>query len=140
MTFREAAGKYIEAHSASWRNLKTLQQWQQSLADYAFPALGNLPVAAIDVGLVMKAIEPSMGNQDRDGQSSPPAHRGRIGLVNDARLPDRRQPGKMGGSSGKPVAEAQQGSEVEHFKALPYAEIAGFMVELRRQPASLPGA
>jgi hypothetical protein len=35
-----------------------LVQWQGSLRDYAFPVLGGLPVAAIDVGLVMRVIEP----------------------------------------------------------------------------------
>src|SRR5882762_7923807 len=58
MTFKECAEAYIAAHSAGWRNEKHATQWANTLETYAFRHFGNLPVQAIDLGLVMKAIEP----------------------------------------------------------------------------------
>jgi hypothetical protein len=34
------------------------KQWKNSLANYVSPVFGSLPVQAIDVGLVIKVIEP----------------------------------------------------------------------------------
>ena len=41
----------------SWAT-RTAHHWRALLARYAFPALGSLPVAAVDDALVMKCIEP----------------------------------------------------------------------------------
>ncbi|MGH7091909.1 MAG: tyrosine-type recombinase/integrase, partial [Stellaceae bacterium] len=58
MTFRQCAEAYIVAHEAGWRNPKHAAQWPATLGTYAYPGFGDLPVATVDVALVMKAIEP----------------------------------------------------------------------------------
>jgi hypothetical protein len=58
MTFAACAERYIAAHKAGWRNPKHAAQWPATLATYVAPIFGDFPVQAIDVGLVMKAIEP----------------------------------------------------------------------------------
>jgi hypothetical protein len=58
MTFRQCAEAYIAAHQAAWRNAKHRQQWPSTLEAFVYPTFGDLPVQAIDVGLVMKALEP----------------------------------------------------------------------------------
>ena len=58
MTFRECAEAYIAAHQSGWKNSKHAAQWPATLANYVYPVLGSLPVQAVDVGLVMKALEP----------------------------------------------------------------------------------
>ena len=58
VTFDVCAGAYIEAHKASWKNGKHTEQWRGSLRNYASPVFGSLPVQAIDLALVMKALEP----------------------------------------------------------------------------------
>jgi hypothetical protein len=58
MTFDKCAAAYIEAHKASWRNGKHAEQWRGSLRNYASPVFGSSPVQAIDLALVMKALEP----------------------------------------------------------------------------------
>ena len=56
MTFRQCAEAYINAHKATWKNPVHAKQWPSTM--YVYPAFGDLPVAAIDTGLVMRAIEP----------------------------------------------------------------------------------
>ena len=58
MTFDQCAAAYIKSHSAGWRNEKHAAQWETTLATYASPVMGKLPVAAVDVGLVLKVLEP----------------------------------------------------------------------------------
>src|SRR5262249_13777834 len=57
MTFRECAKSYVGSHKAGWRNPKHAAQWPATLGAYVYPVFGALPVQAVDVGLVMKAIE-----------------------------------------------------------------------------------
>ena len=57
MTFKQCGESYIASHEAAWRNPKHRQQWSNTLATYAFPVLGPLPVQAIDTALVMKVVE-----------------------------------------------------------------------------------
>jgi Arm DNA-binding domain len=58
MTFQEAGTAYIEAHRAGWRSSKHARQWGATLATFAYPIIGALPVHAIDTGLVLKVLEP----------------------------------------------------------------------------------
>src|SRR5215831_4611246 len=58
MTFNKCAAAYIEAQTAGWKNGKHGEQWRSSLRNYASPVFGSSPVQAIDLALVMKALEP----------------------------------------------------------------------------------
>ena len=58
MTFRACAEAYINAHRSGWRNPKHAAQWPATLETYVYPHFGSLPVQAVDVGLVLKAVEP----------------------------------------------------------------------------------
>jgi hypothetical protein len=58
ITFKQCAESYIEANRLGWRNAKHAAQWEATLATYAEPVIGALPVQAIDTGLVLKVLEP----------------------------------------------------------------------------------
>ena len=58
LTFQECAEAYINARKAEWKNAKHHYQWHQSLNAYAYPVMGSLPVQNIDLGLVLKVLEP----------------------------------------------------------------------------------
>lgn len=53
ITFSEAAERYIAAHQGKWRNEKHIAQWRATIATYAGPVFGKLPVQAVDTGLVL---------------------------------------------------------------------------------------
>jgi hypothetical protein len=58
MAYAACAKRYIASHKAGWRNPKHAAQWPATLGTYVYPVFGSLPVQAVDVGLVMKVIEP----------------------------------------------------------------------------------
>jgi len=135
MTFEDAAEQYITAHAAGWRDPKQERQWRQSLADYAFPVLGKLPVMAIDTALVMRAVEPIWVTKTETAGRV----RSRIENILDwATSRGFRQgdnPARWRGHLENLLPAPRKVHKVEHHAALPYAEIGGLITDLRRQEA-----
>jgi hypothetical protein len=48
LTFDNCVDQYIATKQVEWKNPKHRQQWKNTLATYASPVLGKLPVASID--------------------------------------------------------------------------------------------
>ena len=133
MTFDVCAGAYIEAHKASWKNGKHAEQWRGSLRNYASPVFGSSPVQAIDLALVMKALEPIWQTKSETASRL----RGRIESVLDwATVRGYRKgenPARWRGHLDKLLPARAKIQKVVHHPALPYSEIADFMVSLRTQ-------
>ena len=141
MTFRACAEAYIRAQSPAWKNAKHSAQWPATLAAYVYPILGDLLVRAVDVGLIMKVLEPIWTEKTETASRV----RGRIETILDwATARGYRQgenPARWKGhldtllpapSKAKAAARRANGRG-EHHAALPYAEIPDFMAELRQQ-------
>src|SRR5436190_8069652 len=78
--FRECAAEYIASHRAGWRSAKHKDQWESTLKRFAYPVIGDLPVATIDTGLVMHVLEPIWSTKLETASRV----RGRIEAVLDA--------------------------------------------------------
>ena len=133
ITFEASAEAYIAAHRAAWKNPKHAAQWPSTLKTYVYPVFGALPVQSVDVGLVMKALEPIW--QDKPETAS--RVRGRIESVLDwATARGYRQeenPARWKGHLENLLPARNKVRRVEHHAALSYPEIADFMAELRQQ-------
>ena len=133
MTFDTCAAAYIEAHKASWKNGKHRDQWRNTLTNYAGPAFGSLPVQSIDVGLVMRALEPIWHTKPETASRL----RGRIEAVLDwATVRNYRNgenPARWRGHLDKLLPARAKIRKVEHHPALPYDAIADFTAALRGQ-------
>lgn len=133
MTFDQCAAAYVEAHEAGWRNAKHRQQWSNTLATYARPVIGALSVQAVDTGLVLKALEPIWRTKPETASRL----RGRIEAVLDwAAARGYRQgenPARWRGHLAKLLPAGEKVRAVKHHAALPYADLPGFLVELRKQ-------
>src|SRR6266853_3918759 len=57
-TFKAAAQEYYDGHASQWTNDQYRKKFMSGLRRYAFPKIGELPVAAIDTPVVLKVIEP----------------------------------------------------------------------------------
>ena len=58
-TFSDASETVIGIHSGTWRDGgKSARQWQASLATYALPALGDLPIDKIESSDVLAVLTP----------------------------------------------------------------------------------
>ena len=130
-TFDQCADAYIKSHRASWRNVKHALQWSTTLEAYVTPVFGNLPVQAIDTGLVIKALEPIWTTIPETASRL----RGRIELVLDwAAARGYRKgdnPARWRGHLDKLLPARARLRKVKHHAALPYADVGAFMKELR---------
>ena len=130
MTFGDCARAYVAAHRPTWRGLRHAEAWGASLSNHA-ALLGPLPVAAIDLGHVMKALEPIWLVK----RNTAARVRARIERVLDwATVRGFRKgdnPARWTGHLDHLLPA--QGATVRHHAALPYTEVAGFIATLRER-------
>lgn len=140
MTFRQCAEAYIRSHRAGWKNIKHAAQWESTLDTYVYPKFGDLPVAAVDVGLVLKAIEPIWTEKTETASRV----RGRIESILDwatARgLRSGDNPARWRGHLENLLPKRSKVAKVQHHPALPYAEMGAFMTALRTMEGVGPKA
>jgi len=139
-TFEECVKGYISAHSPKWSNQKHINQWKSTLATYASPVIGNLPVGSIDTDLVMKILDPIWGVKTETASRV----RGRIEAVLDwstvRQFRSGENPARWRGHLDKLLPKPTEVSRVKHFEALPIEDIQEFMFNLRSQEGLAPQA
>jgi integrase len=130
-TFRECATEFIDKHRASWRNAKHRQQWENTLKTYVYPTLGDLPVSAIDAGLVVQVLDPIWTEKPETASRV----RGRIEAVLDAAtVRGFRQgpnPAQWKGNLAHILPAHARVRKVVHHAALPFADMPRFLAALR---------
>jgi integrase len=130
MTFEGCAKALIASHEAAWKNAKHRAQWSSTLATYAYPHIGNLPVAAIDTGLVMKVLEPIWADKPETASRV----RGRIeAVLSWAKVSgyrDGQNPAQWRGHLDQLLPAKTKVRKVVHHAALPYRDIGTFMAKL----------
>jgi integrase len=133
MTFAQCAAQYIASHKAAWRNSKHRAQWESTLATYAYPVIGTLPIAAIDTPLVMKVLQPIWTTKPETASRL----RGRIeAILNWATASEFRtgpNPARWRGHLDNLLPAKSKIARVTHHAALPYTELPDFMAALRDQ-------
>jgi integrase len=132
----------METHRGEWKNAKHAKQWESTLAAYVYPTIGKLPVADIDTGLVLGVLQQPMTDRGETltlwnaRPETASRLRGRMESVLDwAKVRGFRQgENPADWKTLKHTLPARNKvKKVEHFAALPYAEIGAFMVALRRK-------
>jgi integrase len=140
VTFDKCAEDYIAAHRASWKNAKHADQWKNTLATYASPVFGALPVQAVDTPLVLKVLEPLWSKKTETATRL----RGRIENVLDwARVRqyrDGENPARWRGHLDHILPARTKVQKVKHHEAMPYADVAAFLKALRDRPGVTPKA
>ncbi|WP_353810575.1 integrase arm-type DNA-binding domain-containing protein [Mesorhizobium sp.] len=131
VTFKQASERYIAAHTAGWKNAKHADQWRNTLAAYAWPIIGDLPVAKVETSHIMQIIEPIWTEKTETASRV----RGRVELVLDwAKARHYRSgdnPARWRGHLDKLLPARSKVAKVQHHEALPYADLPAFMARLR---------
>jgi len=134
ITFKAVAEAFIAANEASWRNDKHRQQWRNTLANYVYPVMGELPVADVGTAHVLSILEPIW--QEKPETAS--RIRGRIETVLDAAKArgyrDGENPARWRGHIAQ-ILPARTRLARGHHKAMPYRAIPAFTAQLRQREA-----
>jgi integrase len=126
-TFDQCASAYIKAHRGSWKSTKHAAQWETSLANYASPVFGALPVSEVDTDLVVKVLRPIWDTKTETAVRL----RGRIESVIDWATVSKyrvgENPARWRGHLQNLLANPNKIAPVTNFPALPWREIPEFM-------------
>jgi integrase len=138
VTFEKAAEQYIEANRAGWRNAKHAAQWTATLKHYAYPTLGNSPVADVTVGDVLKVLSPIWSTKPETASRL----RGRIEAVLDyGKVHGWREgenPARWKGGLEMTLPARGKVRRVEHHAAMPYAEVPALLKTLAAAEGMAP--
>jgi integrase len=124
-TFRKAAELVHEEHEKAWKNGKHQNQWLATLKTYAFPKMGDLLVSEIEGPLIRDVLAPIWLAKPETARRV----RQRIGTVLDWSYAKGFRPTEApmrSLSKGLP----RQPKKDNHFAALPYTAVPGFLVNL----------
>jgi integrase len=131
VTFKAYAERYITAHEATWKNPKHQQQWKNSLATYAYPVLGHLPIVDVDTAAALAVLRPLWEAKKVETGSRV---RGRIeAILSAAKVEGLRigeNPALWRGHLDQLLPSKRKVRKVQHHPALPYAELPAFMKSL----------
>jgi integrase len=135
LTFRECAEKFVESHKAGWSNAKHAAQWSNTLRDYAYPIIGNFPVAQLAGRLGTQKIKEILDPIWYTKTTTATRVRGRIEKVLDwAAVQHYREgdnPARWKNHLDSIYPTKERLDPVEHHAALPYRQIPEFMRKLR---------
>ncbi len=133
ISFAMAADAYFKAHAPSWKNAKHAAQFMSTLNTYVFPHIGNLSVADINTGLVLKCLEPIWADKTETAGRV----RGRIESVLDwATVRGYRKgdnPARWKGHLSEVLPSRAKLQKKKHHAALPFVELPQFMTALMRR-------
>jgi integrase len=127
ISFEECATRFLKAHEGNW-SIKHRKAWQQTLAQYAYPVLGPLPVHQIGKDEVLRCLEPIWHSLPVTAARV----RNRVAQVLDwAAARDLRS---VDNPAKHPKLLPKIKHKVEHLAALPFTELPKFMPKLQGEP------
>lgn len=131
MSFKQCAEAYYAAHADEWVSTKHRQQFLNTMRDHVFPIMGSVAVAAIDEPLVLRVLTPIW----REKTPTAKRVRNRIAAVLDyaaaAKFRTGTNPARWEGNLEFLLPKPDKIARVQHMPALPYAELPGFIAQLR---------
>jgi integrase len=130
LTFDECARRYIKDHRDGW-SAKHAEQWTSSMETYASPIIGRIPVRLITMRDVRRVLDPIWKTKTETASRV----RSRIENILDwAKAHGYREgenPAKWRGNLDKVFPKRSKVQRVVHHAAMKYAEMPGFVRELR---------
>jgi integrase len=129
VTFEDYAKRFISGKQDGWKNPKHKQQWGNTLRDYAYPHIGDLPIADVNTEAVLNVLRPIWIAKKETARRV----RGRIeAILNAAKVEGLRtgeNPALWRGHLDQILAKRSK-RDVQHHPALPYAEMPKFWQSL----------
>lgn len=134
MTFDECAATHIEEHRDEWKNEKHVQQWTNTIRDYASPIIGKRPISSINTEDVLRIFSPIWKTKNETAKRL----RGRIETILDGAtahgLRSGDNPARWKGHLEHLLAKSTPGQRADnHHAALHYRELPDFITQLNQQ-------
>jgi integrase len=140
MTFDQCAYAYIEAHRASWKNAKHVDQWTNTITTYVSPLIGSMPVEQIDTALVVKVLAQPVDKGQQFWQvknETATRVRGRIesilGWATTSGFRSGDNPARWKGHLENLLATISRAQRIKNHPSLAWAGTGSFICDLRQR-------
>ena len=130
-TFAEVAAAYIDFRRPDWSNAKHSAQWESTLATYAGPVLGQMPVDEITKAHVMAVLTPIWTNKHETASRV----RQRMEAVFDWAIDHEHRadnPAEKRLLKSLPRLRKKK----KHHRAIPYSQVPASLEEVRMSTAN----
>lgn len=127
VTFRNCAKQFIEVNASGWKNEKHVAQWSATLETYAYPAFGNLPVAAIDTGQVLRAVEPIWSEKPETASRVRQRIERVLSWATVRGYRSGANPAQWKGNLDQILPKLSKVRKVQHHRAVPLDDLAALM-------------
>jgi integrase len=137
-TFVAATAALLESKRAGWRNAKHGAQWLATLDAYAFPLIGDLPVASIRTAEVLRVLRPIW---ERIPETASRVRQRIEAVLDAARVKgwrDGENPARWKGHLAGELPPPGKVKRVQHRAALPWDRTDAFMVALAERDGIAP--
>ena len=130
--FREAAQRTFEANRPRWRNAKVEKTWMQQMELHAFPILGDMPVDKIGREGVLRVLTPIWTTKPEAARKLRQRIRATLRWAEARGHVEFNVAGEAitGALPAMPAVK-------QHFRALPYREVATALATVEASGASL---
>lgn len=129
-TFKAAALALVESKRAGWRNAKHGAQWLATLEAYAFPIIGDAPVAQIGTADVLRVLRPIW---ERIPETASRVRQRVEAVLDAAKVKGWRSgenPAQWKGHLAGELPSPRKVKRVQHRSALPWEQMGAFMSAL----------
>ena len=129
--FREFTLECLEKKRLEWSNHKHANQWLYTLKEFAFPVIGDLPVAQVNMEHILAILTPIWANKTETASRL----RGRLEWILAAattlRLREGSNPATWRGHLQTILPAPKKITKTKHFKALSYRQIPSLLLQLQ---------
>ena len=129
-TFKRLAEKYIELKRCEWKSAKHEQQWTNTLKTYAYPTVGSMPVADIEMSHIIKLLQEHWTTKNETMVRV----RNRIELILDSAavqgFRSKDNPARWKGNLSLVLPAPRKVNKRQHHKALPFSAVPSFVKAL----------
>lgn len=132
LTFRKVAENFIALRKSEWKNIKHGQQWENTLETYAYPTIGHLPVADIEMSHLITLL----GKHWDTKNETMVRVRNRIEMILDSAavqgFRSKENPARWKGNLSLILPSPRKVNNRKHHKALPFAAVPDFVKALNQ--------
>lgn len=133
ITFDEAAKEYLKKKSKEFKNPRQAQQWENSLASYASPHIGSIPVSEIDLPQIKRVLTPIWETKTETANRVRSRIENILGWCAIHGYRSSENPARWSGFLDKVFPAPGSIKTKKHYQALPVSELPNFMSELSKR-------
>lgn len=133
LAFADAARQCHMAKADEFRSAKHRQDWIRSLEMHAFPAIGELPVADIELPHVLSVLEPIWRRRTETATRVRQRLESVLTWAKVSGYRDGENPARWSGNLAELLPAPSKIRTVRHQRAIPWRDMPAFMAQLRQR-------